>query len=351
MMCDQLVIPALMGKGLGENAGGIGQCQLNIERRRLGGPRPRVVKAALALLARDDRNVNAFASRASDLCHQGVVDCEEYADAIEKLLPRAHKSYRESMEVNIKLMRDHAIILRTPRPVLLESLRHSMRDGTPSGLPGVTEPEQAAMLALGRGMWELADDIEYAFATYRHPMSPVSASTRAQIELLRLRAEADPTPKLLAIVQSEVGRDVALHLASEIRNGRTTGVELDPSFGLALEELRRLNPPWLADKLRPLLAEYDKVVERRDAYLAEHPEARQPEVVTEPPRPKPMKYPFPAAQSLARVLGDLGERDLARKIQDGKTYWDEVHMMEQALVERGLLKPSECATIEGAEKQ
>lgn len=328
---------------------GIGECQLRLEQRRPGGVRPRVARAVLDLFSRSEWGLPRWASAASGFCHAGTLDCEDLATEVERALSRVPKGYVESVQLNIRGMREHAKVQRIPRAQLEEALRRRMKgDTTPSPIDP-RDPEQAALLALYEGFGDLADEIEQTLRTHAFPGSHPGAGVLAEIEMLRIKRQGDPVPRLMAIIDAEVQRDVAAHLSSEIKNGRSSGVIASPLFELAVAELRRLNPPGSAEKLQPLVAAYDKVVARCNAYLAEHPMAeRQEESLA--PAAKVIPYPSATTRVLAELAGDLGDRELERRTLGGQTLWDQVNALERKLVKKGQLSSSATVTIETAEK-
>lgn len=339
--------------------------RLDLEMRRAGGPRRHIVEQLLL----DGRTDDAFWSmKVTRACLAWVVDCARFLPLVEQMPEHLSGDARKSVEYDAGLLRREAYVqamsANQRRDVYLRAL-----EGFPIGDPQVSwlDADTAALRALEEGHDDLIPAI-------RRVLNGRLKANREPIEMhLRVR-EASISRRagdtLLRLVQEGVGWDVERLLAqppmwnmdrllAESKRPKAGARHDEVPLGvarLALDELRRVNPPGAREGLKEALTLYkpaeEKRIRDREEGLAREKriEARGGQAVT-------LKVPPEKAldgrlsRDIVEAIGDLGDRDYERAVfkdlLGGRlTLWDRVNKVEGELVKQGKMKVSEMVSGE-----
>ncbi len=308
--------------------------RLELELRRAGGPRPEFVAELLRTGAKTDDS--GWSQRVLMACRAGLVSCRDYVDAVATLASQSPKDSAAWMAAQLEGIKTEAELQGLGQGGRQALYRAAIETGGATRGTVTMSAIEAAMRALEEGHLDFiplvrsrltswSTENQMAIQHYLDVAEALAAPspTQALIELVRRGATID--------VSSLKGELVRSHLAVDYDNERRAA-------RFALEKLRIMNSPGTLDDLKGVLRLYDPVKEMHARKLEELQAAGRPYLSSQFPSPK--DYLGQLGEDIVEVIGDLGDRDLERRVLGGRTLWDQVSEAEKELVRRGRLTPS-----------
>jgi hypothetical protein len=319
----------------------IAQREYSLELRRAGGPRRDVLEHLLRRLYENDDP--SWPSLVQTNCRAGVIDCNNYLAMVGEYVEKQDAKNPNATHSYPTIVREAYL------QVLGEAGRHELYRkimSTPGYQPKGVEMNsaEAAERALGEGMYDLVPLIESTKARW-YGGSRDELDLRLQIANALMAA--DPAESLLELVRDGVKSDVACQLgATEYRWAMPCERPACAAAAYAIRELRRLNPPGTPQELKAILADYGVVRERNQRAWRERIEASKkkgtPEMLDW--KPSPTAHLGFLGPQIARLIGDLGDRETESIELHEKTLWERVHEAETEMVKRHLVSRAETVT-------
>jgi hypothetical protein len=276
-------------------------------------------------------------------CRAGIIDCNDYLDMVEEYVKRQEAK-------DPKMTYRHPMIAREAALQRLgEAGRHELYKKILS-TPGYRQEgvemasAEAGLRALDEGMYDLVPLIG-TLAARLFGGSQEELQLRLQIAYCLMAPNA--AERLLELVRDGVKSDVACQRgAKEYRwampcNDRACGAAV-----YAIREIRKLNPPRVSDQLKEMLSEYEAVRTKGQNALQKRVEAARKEGIPEFPewQPSPTAHLGFLGPQIAKLVGDLGNREIERQALGEKTLWDRVNEVEKEMVKRHLVTEAETVT-------
>lgn len=320
------------------------RAQLALEKRRAGGPRPKVV----ARLLERDRALGdpEWLLWVLDECRSGGLRCVDYVKMAEEQARRADESvdrpggeyFRRSADHVLSRFREEAgwqeLSEREKRRLIEYTLTHN--HSLPA--PMVFNAPEAALRTLDEAYLDLLPLIEKAIVAWpSHSWGLVSQ----RLEVVRAAA-GDPTGRgLFKLINDAVGVEAKVStVAAATEEDRQAQSQARGLVFFALQELRRLNPADAGDELKTA-AMRDQAV-KAIVVAAEHPESPQAALVAKQTHPL---YIGSTAEMLAEAVGDFGDRGFERLVLGDACLSNQLAKAEKELVAAGLLKADEAVAV------
>jgi hypothetical protein len=275
-------------------------------------------------------------------CQSGALRWVDYVEAARKRVGMVREEYRAKALHEAEYFAKQADIQALSLSDRCALYREAI--GTRGGLSaqpfGYLSSEAAAIRALDEEPCPLLQHIEASWKNWDFAPGQV---TRAKVLLAHARHAPTPADALLRLVEHGAANEAAM-LQAAARGlpapERNDLAQLAAEYAIA--ELRRLNPPGVVERLKPILALYT-------------PPVPTPTPVDRPEPPGADRWSCLICSSsigwaVAELVGDLGNREAERQAVGGRCLWDQVHEVEVELVKRGKLKPEAMVSVETAER-
>jgi hypothetical protein len=293
--------------------------RLELEFRRAGGPR----RDAVADLLKAGERVatldwGRFVIRA---CQERLVDCSGYVEAAVERSRTASPELHRWAESRVKGIRQEAAIQALPSKTRQELYAKALRQGDARAGDVRVVAGDAVWRATREGMAPLVTSSDAAAALRLAETQPV---LRAEIELARALSTQDPGHALLELVARDTEHDATR--VGDMKQGEPAAARM------ALAELRRLNPAGAADELKRILTEATR---NKAAHAAAENSLRG------------AGSSGNLVLDIAEVVGDLGDREFERRMLGGRTLWDQVNDVEEALAKSGKIPRSAMVASSG----
>jgi hypothetical protein len=332
---------------LKENAHWIVLRQYELETRRAGGARPEVILAALHHLeaARDPLLTRV----AWEACFAGTLRWEAVLPAVQRLIDTLPAEQRDWGNHQLAAFRLEAGFAAMEAPARRDWYRKKLTEIYYPSKEDPIGPGDAAVSVM-EGACRFESFYLELLPVVAHVMTnetTLGFIPRQQMEVAEACATANPAARLLTIMEEGVRADLDSGRNSSRAGGPMSTPHDDYKFNLALRAFRRLNPPEGLQRVKELLALYERAEQQRgklDKAAATPADDRPATGSHLMPTPSPGSLTSGLARTLAELAGDLGDRDLERKVLGGRCLWDQVHEFETELLRTKQISRAQMAS-------